>query len=409
MRNLIEVRGLTKRFRVPVDKSSTLKYRVSHPLSTSRYRDFMAIDDVSFDVPEGQFLGIIGANGSGKSTLLKVLAGIYRPTAGSVRVNGRVSPFLELGVGFNPELTARENVFVNGAILGLTRPELKRRMDSILHFADLEDFADQKLKNFSSGMQVRLAFTVAIQADAEILLMDEVLAVGDARFQAKCFDVFARYKLAGKTVVLVTHDLEGVDMHCGRAILLDHGRIAAEGAATDVTSIYRRRSSQPDDGDASVGPGPEASPNRWGSGAVRFREVKLGPPAGANQSLFETGCPMVITLELNVIEAVDDLVVGFSVHAADGAYLSGTNTLLEGVEIPPLAFGDSLRLTYSIPEVRLLDGGYRLDVAAVSARTNAELDWYESAATFKVMDARGRPGLLEFGGNWQVEPSGSRA
>jgi len=237
--NAIVVRNVTKKFRVPIDRSMTLKYRLVHLRRTSRFRELLALRDISFDVRQGEFLGVIGANGSGKSTLLKILAGIYRPTSGRVLVEGAVAQFLELGVGFNPELTARENVFLNGAILGLSRRELSRRMDHILHFAELTEFADQKLKNFSSGMSVRLAFTVAIQGDSSVLLMDEVLAVGDARFQAKCFDVFAGYKQQGKTVVLVTHDLGAVDLYCDRALLLEKGELRYAGKARDVTNVYR--------------------------------------------------------------------------------------------------------------------------------------------------------------------------
>ena len=231
---------VSKRFRIPLDRSTTLKYRLTHPRSSGRFYSLFALNQVSFDVQAGEFVGIIGSNGCGKSTLLKILAGIYPPSGGSIALDGRVSPFLELGVGFNPELTARENVFVNGAILGLTRQQLRDRFDAIIDFADLRDFVDQKLKNFSSGMQVRLAFSVAIQANAQILLMDEVLAVGDARFQEKCFEVFWRYKREGKTIVLVTHDLGSVESYCDRAILLDHGHLVADGKCADVTGRYRR-------------------------------------------------------------------------------------------------------------------------------------------------------------------------
>ena len=181
----IRVENLSKRFRIPLDRSSTLKHRLTHWRSASRYRSLEALLNVSFEVRAGEFVGIIGHNGSGKSTLLKILSRIYRPDAGVVTIEGRVSPFLKLGVGFNPELTARENIFLSGAILGLSRPELHRRLDEIIGFAELEQFVDHKLKNFSSGMQVRLAFSLAIQAHAEILMMDEVLAVGDAPFQQK--------------------------------------------------------------------------------------------------------------------------------------------------------------------------------------------------------------------------------
>lgn len=412
MTSAISVRNVTKRFRIPMDRSSTLKYRVAHPISTARYRELLAVDDVSFDVPEGQFLGIIGSNGSGKSTLLKILAGIYRSTIGSVLLNGAVSPFLELGVGFNPELTARENVFVNGAILGLSRPELQRRMGGILHFAELEDFADQKLKNFSSGMQVRLAFTVAIQADAAILLMDEVLAVGDARFQAKCFDVFARYKRDGKTVVLVTHDLSGVDMHCDRAILLDHGRIAAEGAANDVTAIYRRRSGEDAASDAAesmdaeeTGAGSDIGHNRWGTGAVRFRDVVLEGGAGGRGQHFETGSPLRLHLELEARDPVDDLIIGFALRRADGTLLSGTNTQRERLRVPSLHPGERFSVTYSVERLALLDGSYGLDVAATSGSSSTNFDWIQNVARFSVTDVIGRIGLVELGGTWEEQPA----
>jgi ABC-type polysaccharide/polyol phosphate transport system ATPase subunit len=407
----ISVRNVTKRFRIPMDRSTTLKYRVAHPVSTARYRELLAVDDISFEVPQGQFLGIIGSNGSGKSTLLKVLAGIYRPTRGAIRLNGAVSPFLELGVGFNPELTARENVFVNGAILGLSRQELERRMERILHFAELEDRADQKLKNFSSGMQVRLAFTVAIQADAAILLMDEVLAVGDARFQTKCFDVFARYKREGRTVVLVTHDLSGVDGHCDRAILLDRGRIAAEGAANDVTAVYRRRSGEDAASDAAeslaaedIGGGSPTGPNRWGTGAVTFREVVLEGGAGGRGQHFETGSSLRLHLELEARDPVDDLIVGFALRRADGTLLSGTNTQRERVPVPSLQPGERFSLTYSVERLALLDGAYGLDVAATSGSKATNFDWIQNVARFSVTDVTGRIGLVDLGGTWQ-EPS----
>ena len=239
MSNAITVEHVSKRFRIPLDKSSTLKYRVTHWKSSSRYRDFFALRDVSLAVPQGQFLGITGPNGCGKSTFLKILTNIYEADSGSVSLAGEVSAFLELGVGFNPELTARENVFLAGAVLGLTRSQLSGKLDAILHFADLGDFAELKLKNYSSGMQLRLAFTVSIMAKAEILLMDEVLAVGDANFQAKCFDVFTRFKREGKTIVLVSHDLGILERYCDRVVLMRQGAIVEDGAAGRVIAVYR--------------------------------------------------------------------------------------------------------------------------------------------------------------------------
>src|SRR5581483_12069063 len=213
----------------------------------------------------GEVLGIIGHNGSGKSTRLKVLSRIYLPDSGTLAVNGYVSPFLELGVGFNPELNVRENVFLNGAILGMSRTEVSKRLDEIIEFAELAEHAEQKLKNLSSGMQVRLAFSVAIQADAGILLMDEVLAVGDVNFQKKCFDVFARYKREGRTVVLVTHDTDAVNKYCDRALLLEHGKLVMDDVAPSVTREYvQRMATQAASGEAGSG----KTHNEWGTREV---------------------------------------------------------------------------------------------------------------------------------------------
>jgi lipopolysaccharide transport system ATP-binding protein len=352
-------------------------------------------------VPDGQFLGVIGANGSGKSTLLKILSGIYRPTSGRVAVNGFISPFLELGVGFNTELTARENVFVNGAILGFSRQELERRMDAILSFAELEQFADQKIKNYSSGMQVRLAFTVAIQADASILLMDEVLAVGDARFQAKCFDVFARYRREGRTVVLVTHDLAAVDLHCDRAILFDHGRMIADAGAREVTARYERLVGEAQDTDA--GNQQPIESDRWGNGAVRFGTIRLLGADGQEHHGFATDAPMTMAFDLKARDRVTDLVVGIGVHRADGTVIAGTNTNVANVPLPELSPGDELRMQYRLPRLALLNGGYRLTVAAHPKMHTVTYDHREQVLDFTVTDASGRTGQFELGGDWVVQ------
>jgi lipopolysaccharide transport system ATP-binding protein len=396
----IEVSNLTKRFRIPLDRSTTLKYRLAHMRSTSRYRDLLALDEVSFDVPDGQFLGVIGANGSGKSTLLKILSLIYRPTSGRVSLQGRVSPFLELGVGFNPELTARENVLVNGAILGLSHKELERRMDGILAFAELEEFADQKLKNYSSGMQVRLAFTVAIQAEASILLMDEVLAVGDARFQAKCFDVFSRYRRQGKTVVLVTHDLSAIDLHCDRAIFLDHGRLVSDGPASEVTALYRRMVGEQRDSDEMA-----QNLDRWGTGAVRIESAKLLDADRVEHRNFDTDHPMTLVFQLRARDRVDDLVIGIGLHRADGSVVGGTNTFIDRVNLPSLDPGGELAVEYRMTRMPLLTGTYRLTIAAHNSVNSVTYDRMEQAFEFAVTDTRGRAGIFELGGKWAVERS----
>src|SRR5262245_5317734 len=217
---VIEVCGLDKSFRVPAHRVDTLKERVAHPFAPVEYRELRALRDVSFEVRRGEFFGVVGRNGSGKSTLLKVLASIYRADRGKIRMAGRLAPFIELGVGFNTDLTARENVTLNGVMMGLGRPDAPRRLDSVLDFAELREFVDLKLKNYSSGMLVRLAFAVMVEADADIMLIDEVLAVGDAAFARKCIDVFEQKRAAGKTLVLVTHDMATVQTFCDNATLL---------------------------------------------------------------------------------------------------------------------------------------------------------------------------------------------
>jgi ABC-2 type transport system ATP-binding protein len=232
-------RHVSKGFRLPHQRYSTLKERALHPFASSTYETLAALEDVSFEIKQGEFYGVVGRNGSGKSTLLKCVAGIYRIDAGELELTGRLSPFIELGVGFNPDLTARDNVIVNAIMLGLSRREARRRFDEIIAFAELEDFVDLKLKNYSSGMNIRLGFSVAIQVDAEVLLVDEVLAVGDVSFQRKCYDEFGRMREAGKTIVFVTHDMSAVERFCDRAMLLEKGRVLEIGEPDHVAERYR--------------------------------------------------------------------------------------------------------------------------------------------------------------------------
>src|SRR5690348_9700190 len=219
----IEVRDLRKSFRIPTHRVDSLKERVVRPFAARDYRELRALDGVSFDIHQGEFFGIVGRNGSGKSTLLKLLASIYRADSGTIRMAGRLAPFIELGVGFNPELTARENVVLNGVMMGLTPKEARSRLSAVIDFAELREFLDLKLKNYSSGMLVRLAFSLMLEVDADILLIDEVLAVGDASFQQKCADAFYGMKKAGKTIVLVTHEMSTVEEYCNRAMLISEG------------------------------------------------------------------------------------------------------------------------------------------------------------------------------------------
>ena len=237
----VHLDGVHKSFKLPHQHYSTLKERALHPFRSRTYDELHAVNDVSVDIEQGEFFGIVGRNGSGKSTLLKMPRRDL-PSRRRARstINGRLSPFIELGVGFNPELTARENVLINAIMLGLTRKQARERFDEIIAFAELEEFLDLKLKNYSSGMSVRLGFAVAIQVDADILLVDEVLAVGDAAFQQKCFDQFQALKDAGRTIVFVTHDMSAVERFCDRAMLLERGKLVHIGAPSDVAREYNQ-------------------------------------------------------------------------------------------------------------------------------------------------------------------------
>jgi ABC-2 type transport system ATP-binding protein len=237
-RYAIEVERVGKAFRLPHEQRTTFKEYFLHPFRHIEYEHQRAVDDITFAVDKGEFFGIIGPNGSGKSTLLKILAGIYRQDTGTVVLNGRLSPFIELGAGFNPELTARDNIWINGTLLGLSRREIKRRFDEIISFAELGRFVDRKLKNYSSGMQVRLAYSIAIQVDFDILLLDEVLAVGDQSFQEKCMATFERLRSEGKTIVLVSHDLGAISRFCDRTLLVEGGAATALGPPDHVIETY---------------------------------------------------------------------------------------------------------------------------------------------------------------------------
>ncbi len=268
----LAARGVDKRFKIPEERSHTLKERVLHPLRRTRHEELHALKDISFAVAPGEFFGIVGRNGSGKSTLLKCLAGIYRTDAGQIWCNGRISTFIELGVGFNPDLAAYDNVALNGIMLGLSPREARARYDSVIEFAELEEFEELKLKNYSSGMHVRLAFSVAIQVDADILLIDEVLAVGDAAFQQKCFDVFNRMRDEGRTIVFVTHDMGAVTRFCHRAMLLERGETVSIGDPSDVADNYLELAFGRKVGYDDV----ELGSPRMGDGAARVSEVWLG-------------------------------------------------------------------------------------------------------------------------------------
>lgn len=241
----IKVTNLSKSFRIPLDSSNGIKHKIINVFKGIKgYREFTPLKGVSFEIEKGDFFGIVGRNGSGKSTLLKTIAGIYSPDGGEISISGKLVPFIELGVGFNPELTGRENVFLNGALLGFNQEQMEVMYDDIVDFAELHDFMEERLKNYSSGMQVRLAFSIAIRAKADVLLLDEVLAVGDDAFQRKCYQYFAEVKKQGQTVVLVTHNMDAVQQFCNKAMLIDKGHKTVIGSPLEISKIYLELNSE---------------------------------------------------------------------------------------------------------------------------------------------------------------------
>ncbi|MDP9434295.1 MAG: ABC transporter ATP-binding protein [Actinomycetota bacterium] len=323
----IVVEGVTKAFTLPRERRHTLKERVLRPGRTAGER-FQALRDVSLRVDQGEFFGIVGRNGSGKSTLLKCLAGIYRVDGGRIAVAGRLSPFIELGVGFNPDLAARDNVLLNGLMLGLTPREALRRFDEIVAFAELEDFVDLKLKNYSSGMQVRLAFSVMAQVDADVYLIDEVLAVGDAAFQQKCFDVFARLRDRGRTIVLVTHDMAAVRAHCDRATLLEGGAVRLVGDPERVGTHYLELNFGRDH--AAQGPGDPAT-ERFGDAAAEVLEAWFEDEDGQRTDHLPHGAPLTFRMQVRFRERMEDAILAFALEDDHHTVLFASGSAHQGL------------------------------------------------------------------------------
>jgi len=347
---VIEARDVRKTFRVSTQRIDTLKERFTRRPG-AEVRDIAALKGVSFDVHQGEFFGIVGRNGSGKSTLLKILASIYRPDAGRVRMAGRLAPFIELGVGFDAELTARENVALNGVLMGLSRRDASRRLGSVLDFAELQEFADLKLKNYSSGMLVRLAFAVMVEADADIMLIDEVLAVGDAAFARKCMDVFRDKREAGRTIVLVTHDMATVQSFCDRAMVVHDGEVTFLGDPESAALEYYRLNFAVE--------GTERGPDREVPDLnVSVLDAHLCDPEGARAENAEQGVPIGLRL---VLEARRELAEpGFAIHVynEEGQEIFGLNPALAHVLV---SAGERILIDGTL-ENPLLPGRYFIDL-----------------------------------------------
>jgi ABC-type polysaccharide/polyol phosphate transport system ATPase subunit len=374
----IEVRGLEKAFRIPTHRVDSLKERIVRPFSARDYRELRALDGISFEIHQGEFFGIVGRNGSGKSTLLKLLASIYRADAGTIRMAGRLAPFIELGVGFNVELTARENIVLNGVMMGLTPAETRHRLDAMIDFAELRDFADLKLKNYSSGMLVRLAFSVMMHADADIMLIDEVLAVGDAAFQQKCADAFRQMKAEGKTIVLVTHEMSAVEEYCHRSMLIDRGKIRRIGDPAEVGREYMRLNFEQEssvDG-ASGADGDE----------VRVRDIWIEDAAGERATTVEHGKQIVLRAELEALGDLSGLGIGFIVANVDGVavFEFGRGVTDGDGALRAVSRGERVQVRCTI-ENPLSEGRYFVHCGVNLAPTAKVLSYIHNAIDFMVL------------------------
>lgn len=371
---VIETANVSKDFILPHQDFRTLKSMFTNMFRSKNksYEIQHALKDIDLSIEEGEFFGIVGRNGSGKSTLLKILAGIYQPTTGRVRTNGRLVPFIELGVGFNGDLTGRENVALNGALLGYSEKEVQEKYDTIVEFAELDRFMDQKLKNYSSGMQVRLAFSVATQlAESDILLIDEVLAVGDAGFQRKCFRYFKELKRANKTVVFVTHDMSAVREYCDRAVLIERQEIVAEGTPEQIARKYEKLLQPTATADQESAK--ESNSKQWGDKALKIQKPKS--TVSENE--------LLLSYKVKALRDCDDPMFGVAVVDGSGQPLFGTNTRIQKSKVGAMKKGQELTVEWKIPNV-LADGEYTFTVAAQYDSGNTTAHWWDRAAKFVV-------------------------
>jgi len=387
----VRVEGVSKTFRLYHERNQSLKIAVLRG-GRARFEEFPALSDVSFEVPEGSTFGLIGENGSGKSTMLKCIARILRPDAGTITTEGKISALLELGAGFHPELSGRENVYLNGAILGLTKKQLDARFDGIVDFAGIERFIDTPVKNYSSGMYVRLGFSVAINVDPDILLIDEVLAVGDAEFQRKCAEKIADFRQQGKTIVLVSHSLPSVRALCDEVALLEHGTLRDLGSAGRVIDHYLA--------DTFAEPGNEGGFTRWGSGEVVIDRVELLDALGRVVSNVQTGDAVTFRVHYRVNEAIRDVQFGSALNTVDGMTVTGPNTRHHGIAVDVLDRDG--HVDFTVPQLMLLPGGYDFTVVIYDLAALHAYDHVERALHFEVEGGSPREevGVMALGGEW---------
>jgi ABC-type polysaccharide/polyol phosphate transport system ATPase subunit len=382
----VSIETVSKTFRLPHQQYSTLKERVLHPLRSTEFDELHAVQDISVDIATGEFFGIVGRNGSGKSTLLKCIAGIYGVDSGRISIAGRLSPFIELGVGFNMDLTARDNVVINAIMLGLPRRSARARFEDVIAFAELEEFVDLKLKNYSSGMLVRLAFATAIQVDAEILLIDEVLAVGDAAFQQKCFEEFFRLKREGKTIVFVSHDMYSVERFCDRAMLMERGSMVQLGDPHTIARAYHK---------LNFGELPHAAPTGTPTdGGTVIADAWFESAAGERVTTISQEEPLSMCFEVRFAESLTDPVFAATLRTELGHTIIVARTDQHGANSGDFLAGETVTARFGLPGW-LTPSRYTLTPSVAREGTGADTVAMVEDMTSLVVHGNSTGGILE--------------
>lgn len=429
--NAIEVHDLTKKFKVYYDKGNQLKEKILFR-NRNRYEERWVLNGVSFDVKKGEAIGLIGHNGCGKSTTLKLLSKIIYPDTGTIEMSGRVSSLIELGAGFHPDMSGRENIYTNAAIFGLSKKEIDERYDDIVAFSELEEFIDNPVRTYSSGMYMRLAFSVAINVNAEILLIDEILAVGDANFQAKCFNRLREIKAQGTTIIIVSHSLSQIEQICDRSIWLHEGLIAGEGTPRDVHPKYldfmgeqrqeiaekeaaRQKAKNGEKSDSESETADKAETDkagksdkdnkdeagtRWGNGNARFTKISMLNAAGEEQNVFATGESMKLSLSYKVKTPVKDAVFGIGIFRVDGVQCYGTNTRIDKIE--EFNINEDGRMVVELDNIGLIPGEYTLDLA-IESEIGIPVDYYREALRFQVYSNIDDVGVIRINHIWNFD------
>lgn len=393
----ISVDRVSKMFRIYHEKNQYLKSTLLRG-RRARYEDFWAVDDVSFEVTSGSTFGIIGSNGSGKSTLLKCIAGILHPEKGSITTHGRTAALLELGSGFHPDLSGRENVFLNGALLGLTRGELERKFDEIVDFAGLDEFIDTPVKNYSSGMAVRLGFAIAINVDPDILIIDEVLAVGDASFQQKCYQKIESFRRDGKTILFVSHGLSDVTTLCSQVLWMEKGRARAIGRSIDLVSDYLGASH------SSVHKTDETTGERWGNNEYNVDRVEILDAGMTVTDVVHTGRPMTIRIHYTRNSEVQSIIAGLRISHLHGTQVFATNSRRREADLGD--FGATGHVDLYIPQVPMLAGTFQVSVDLSDSSELYTYDHWGQCATFDVLQGHVQDeGLVTIESTWSHSPT----